>query len=72
MKIEWERSEPLFDAEVALIRSSNFEATLVQMVEYGDQLRERNVNFHVIGSGGSSVILYVLGMSEVNPVLHDM
>lgn len=65
------QAEPLFDAEVALIRSSNFIAALVQMVEYGDQLRRRNVNFHVIGSGGSSVILYVLGMSEVNPVLHD-
>ena len=65
------QAEPLFDAELALIRSSNFEAALVQMVEYGDQLRQRNVNFHVIGSGGSSVILYVLGMSEVNPVLHD-
>ncbi len=65
------QAEPLFDAEAALIRRLNCEESLVQMVEYGDQLRQRNVNFHVIGSGGSSVILFVLGMSEVDPVQHD-
>ena len=65
------QAEPLFDAEAALIRQLNCEESLIQMVEYGDQLRQRNVNFHVIGSGGSSIILFVLEMSEVNPIQHD-
>ena len=65
------RAEPRFDAQVALIRRLSFEETLAQIVEYGDQLRQSKVEFHVIGAGGSSIILYLLGMSEVDPVRHE-
>lgn len=65
------RAEALLDAEVALVRSKNFEDALVQMLDYGDRLRQRNSNFHVVGSGVSSIILYVMGMSEVDPIEHD-
>ena len=34
----WFRAEPLFEAEVCLIRKLQFEDTLAQIVEYGDQL----------------------------------
>jgi DNA polymerase III alpha subunit len=65
------QAEPLFDAEIALIRGLNLEDALVRIATYGDQLRQRNVYFHTIGSGGSSIVLFVLGISRVNPVRHD-
>ena len=65
------RAEALLDAEVVLVRSKNFEEALIQMLDYGDRLRQRNSNFHVVGSGASSIILYVMGMSEVDPIEHD-
>jgi DNA polymerase III alpha subunit len=65
------QAEALLDAEVVLVRSKNFEDALIQMLEYGDRLRQLNANFHVVGSGVSSIILYVMGMSEVDPIKHD-
>ena len=65
------RAEALLDAEVALVRSKNFDDALVQMLDYGDRLRQRNASFHVVGSGASSIILYVMGISEVDPIEHD-
>ena len=65
------RTEALLDAEVVLVRSKNFEDALIQMLDYGDRLRQRNSNFHVVGSGASSIILYVMGMCEVDPIEHD-
>lgn len=62
------QAEPLFEAEVGLIRKLGFEDTLAQIVEYGDQLYQRKIAFHLIGAGDSSVIFYLLGFSEVDPV----
>ena len=65
------QAEALLDAEVVLVRSKNFEDALIQMLDYGDRIRQRNSNFHVVGSGASSIILYVMGMSEVDPIEDD-
>lgn len=65
------QAEALLDAEVALVRSKKFEDALIQLLDYGDRLRQRKSNFHVVGSGASSIILYVMGMSEVDPIEHD-
>ena len=65
------QAEALLDAEVVLVRNKNFEDALIQMLDYGDRIRQRNSNFHVVGSGASSIILYVMGMSEVDPIEHD-
>ncbi len=62
------RAEPLLDAELRLIRLSGLAETLVEIVTFGDRLREHSTDFHVIGAGGSSVILYLLGFSEVDPI----
>ena len=65
------RAEPLFNAEVALIQSLHFEDALMEMADYGEQLRQQQLYFHAIGSGCSSIVLYVLGISGVNPIKHD-
>ena len=65
------QAEPLFEAEVRLIQKLGFEDTLAEIVEYGDQLYQRKLAFHLIGAGGSSVIFYLLGFSEVDPVRYD-
>lgn len=65
------QAEPLFEAEVRLIQKLGFEDTLAQIVEYGDQLYQRKLSYHLIGAGGSSVIFYLLGFSEVDPVRYD-
>lgn len=62
------RAESLFEAEARLIRKLGQEDTLVRIVEYGDHLHDRKVASHLIGAGGSSVIFYLLGFSEVDPV----
>lgn len=64
------RAEPLFKAEVQQIRRLSFENALVQIVEFGDQLRRGTLAFHLAGSGGSSMVLFLLGFSEVDPVRH--
>lgn len=64
------QAKPLFEAEISLIRKRGFEDSLVEFVECGDRLRQDGVRFHLIGSGGSSVIFFLLGMSEVDPVRH--
>ena len=62
------RAESLFEAEVRLIRKLGQEDTLVRIVEYGDHLHDRKAASHMIGAGGSSVIFYLLGFSEADPV----
>ena len=62
------QAEPLFEAEVRLIRKLGFEDALAHIVEFGDQLYQRKMAFHLIGAGGSSVVFYLLGFSEVDPV----
>ena len=62
------RAEPLFEAEIRLIRKLSIEDSLACIVGYGDHLRSRKAAFHLIGAGGSSVIFYLLGFSKVDPV----
>lgn len=62
------RAEPIFEAEVRLIRELQHEEFLVGAVEYGDELRSRKAAFHMIGAAGSSLIFYLLGFSKVDPV----
>lgn len=63
-------AEQLFEAEVCLIRELGFEDSLVQFADFGDRLRASGAESHLIGSGASSVIFFLLGMSEVDPVRH--
>ena len=65
------QAEPLVEAEFQLIRRLGFEQALIQIVDFGDYLHKQKVAFNVIGAGGSSVILYLLGISEVDPVRYD-
>ena len=62
------QAEPIFEAEVQLIRKLGLEDTLAQIVEFGDHLHRRKVAFHLIGAGGSSIIFYLLGFSPVDPI----
>lgn len=45
----------LFEAEVQLLRRRGFQEHLIQIVNLGQQLRQRNVKFHLIGAGASSL-----------------
>lgn len=62
------RARPVFDAEIRLILDLGFEETLIQIVNFMDELRRIGVAFHLVGSGGSSLVLYLLGFSQVDPV----
>ena len=66
------QAEQLFEAEVELLRDREFQELLIQVVNFGQQLRQRNVPFHLIGSGGSSLILFLSGISHVDPVHFDL
>jgi len=58
----------LLEAEIRLIRRLGFEEAFTQTVEFGDDLRRQKAAFHTIGAGGSSIALYLLGISQVDPV----
>ncbi|MDO8943171.1 MAG: hypothetical protein Q7U75_08290, partial [Desulfobacterales bacterium] len=62
------QARPLLDAELRLIQQRGFQEALREIVGFADQLHRQTAAFHVIGAGGSSVILYLLGFSEVDPV----
>lgn len=64
-------AEQRFEAEVRLIQKLGFEGAVVQIVEFGDQLCRGEAVFHLVGSGGSSMVLFLLGFSEVDPVRYD-
>lgn len=64
------QAELLFETEIRLIQKLGFEEVLAQIVELGDQLRRGKVALHLVGSGGSSMILFLLGFSEVDPIRH--
>ena len=61
-------AEALLADEVHFIQKYDRKRSLIQVVEVGDQLRRQTASFHLIGSGGSSLILYLLGFSEVDPI----
>ena len=59
---------PMLEAEIRAIEQQGREDALLRIVEFGDQLRHKGAVFHLIGAGASSVVLYLLGFSEVDPV----
>lgn len=61
-------AESLLADEVRFIQKYDRKRSLRQVVEVGDQLRQQGASFHLIGSGGSSLLLYLLGFSEVDPI----
>ncbi|WLD13545.1 hypothetical protein [Planctellipticum variicoloris] len=62
------RARPLLDAEFRLIEQRGFQEALVEIVEFADRIHKQKAVFHAIGAGGSSVILFLLGFSDVDPV----
>lgn len=61
-------AESLLADEVCFIQRYDRKWSLRQVVEVGDQLRQQGASFHLIGSGGSSLVLFLLGFSEVDPI----
>lgn len=61
-------AETLLADEVCFIEKSDRKMSLLQVVEVGDKLHQQEASFRLIGSGGSSLILYLLGFSEVDPI----
>lgn len=61
-------AESLLADEVRFIQKYDQKRSLRQVVEVGDQLRQQTASFHLIGSGGSSLVLFLLGVSEVDPI----
>jgi len=62
------QARPLLDAELRLIQQRGFQEALGEIVEFADQLLDHGTTFHAIGASGSSVILFLLGFSDVDPV----
>lgn len=60
--------EPLLEAETRLVQHLGFEQALIEIVESCDTLRSASKHFHAVGAGGSSLILFLLGISDVDPV----
>ena len=64
------QAERCFDDERQLIEERGFSNVLVQVVEFATEQRQHGRACHLIGSGCSSMINYLLDLSEVDPIEH--
>ena len=62
--------ESCFDAERKLIEEQGFSNVLVQAVDFWTKQKQHGRACHLIGSGCSSMINYLLDLSEVDPIEH--
>ena len=64
------QAESRFEAERRLIEDRGFSNVLIQAVEFATEQKQRGRACHLIGSGCSSMINYLLDISEVDPIEH--
>ena len=64
------QAESCFDAERNLIEERGFSNVLVQAAEFATEQKQHGRACHLIGSGCSSMINYLLDLSEVDPIEH--
>ncbi len=58
--------------ELNIIKKQGFAVYFLIAAEIGNFCKESNIFFNLRGSGVSSFILYLLGLSRVNPIEHDL
>ena len=69
-RMQLPQAESCFDAERRLIEERGFSNVLVQAVEFATEQKQHGRAIHLIGSGCSSMINYLLDLSEVDPIEH--
>ncbi len=60
------------EKELRKIEELGFEPWFLIAAEIAQYCRERKIYFNIRGSGGSSYILYLLGLSRVDPMHHNL
>ena len=58
--------------ELNIIKEQGFAIYFLIAAEIGNFCKKSNIFFNLRGSGVSSFILYLLGLSRVNPIAHDL
>lgn len=58
--------------ELNIIKDMGYSIYFLIAAEIGDYCRRNQIYFNLRGSGVSSFILYLLGLSRVNPLAHDL
>ena len=58
--------------ELKIIREQGFAVYFLVAAEIGTYCKRNNIYFNLRGSGVSSFLLYLLGLSRVNPLNHDL
>ncbi len=64
------QAESRFEAERQLIEEREYSDLLVQVAKFGAEQKQHGRACHLIGSGCSSMINYLLDLSEVDPIEH--
>lgn len=64
------QARPHLDAECRLIVELGQESALIHATEFSADLTRKGIHCHLIGSGCSSLVTYLLGLSEVDPILY--
>lgn len=62
------QARPFFEAERSIIEEHGFQPALIKAVEFAEKLKQAGRRTHLIGSGCSSFVTYLLGLSEVDPI----
>lgn len=70
--ITLERVHTLLDHELSIIRSLGFEEYFLTVAEVTRMIRDAGLRVSARGSGASSMVNHVLGISGVNPLEHDL
>lgn len=58
--------------ELNIVKEQGFAVHFLIAAEIGNYCKKSNIYFNLRGSGVSSFILYLLGLSRVNPIDHDL
>jgi len=58
--------------EMDIIKKQGFSSYFLIAAEIGAYCRKRKIYFNLRGSGVSSYLLYLLGVSRINPLEHDL
>ena len=67
-----ERVRDLLDHELSVIRDLGFEGYFLTVAEVTRMIRDSGLRVSARGSGASSMVNHVLGISGVNPLQHDL
>lgn len=69
---DWSKLEQRLEDELATVTTLGYESYFLTVADVADMARERGIRVAARGSGAGSLICYLLGISGVEPLRHNL